>query len=156
MPYAPKRPCVDQPCAGFATRTGRCLPHAQIYEQTRRPSVAERYGPDWSAKRRRVLARDPLCRLCGAEPSVEVDHVLPRSAGGSNDEDNLQGLGRRCHAEKSTRERLARRRDATRGISNYLATPDSVHPADVPAQPIGPAHMSRSGRSINSTRQRRS
>src|SRR5262245_39488172 len=113
MPWATPRPCVDQPCAGFRVRAGRCLPHAQLYEATRRPSVTERYGGDWSMKRRRTLARDPVCP-CGLEPSIEVDHVIARADGGSNDESNLRGIGARCHAEKSARERAARRNALTR------------------------------------------
>lgn len=44
-------------------------------------------------KRWRVLVRDGFtCRYCGRmAPDVvlEVDHVVPRSVGGSDDEDNL-------------------------------------------------------------------
>lgn len=55
----------------------------------------------------RVLARDGFrCRYCGAgSHSVElhVDHVHPRSRGGSDDEDNLVTACRTCNLGKSAR-----------------------------------------------------
>ena len=54
--------------------------------------------------RYQVLVRDRTCRLCGAgrdEAVLEVDHIVPRSRGGSNDPDNLQVLCRPCNQGKS-------------------------------------------------------
>jgi len=51
-----------------------------------------------------VLARDRKCRLCGAGPDdspLEVDHIVPRSKGGDNGENNLQVLCRPCNRGKS-------------------------------------------------------
>ena len=53
--------------------------------------------------RYRILARDRTCRLCGAGPSdfpLHVDHIVPRSKGGSSNEDNLQVLCQRCNVGK--------------------------------------------------------
>jgi 5-methylcytosine-specific restriction protein A len=56
----------------------------------------------------RILRRDPLCILCLARghvtPSQEVDHIVPLHKGGSNRDDNLQGLCIPCHAEKTRRD----------------------------------------------------
>lgn len=61
----------------------------------------------WAATRRRILARDRTCRICGVLPAVEVDHIVP---GGSESDSNLQGLDAACHAQKTSREaNLARR-----------------------------------------------
>lgn len=46
------------------------------------------------------------CELCGASSSVtqiDVDHIVPRSKGGSNDISNLQALCRTCNAQKSNK-----------------------------------------------------
>ena len=54
-----------------------------------------------------VLRRDRVCQLCGAGRSdavLEVDHVVPRSKGGSNEPDNLQVLCRTCNRGKSNRD----------------------------------------------------
>jgi ATP adenylyltransferase len=57
-----------------------------------------------------VLRRDRVCQLCGAGPRddvLEVDHVIPRSKGGSNDSGNLQVLCRTCNRGKSNRDDTA-------------------------------------------------
>jgi ATP adenylyltransferase len=47
------------------------------------------------------------CELCGAshdEVPLDVDHIIPRAKGGSNDEANLQVLCRTCNAQKRDRD----------------------------------------------------
>lgn len=54
-----------------------------------------------SSKARRVFRRDgDRCLKCGSEDDLTLDHVLPRSKGGSNSEKNLQTLCGRCNREK--------------------------------------------------------
>ena len=57
--------------------------------------------------RYQVLARDRKCVLCGAGPEtvqLQVDHITPRSRGGSNDLTNLQVLCATCNRGKSNRD----------------------------------------------------
>lgn len=51
--------------------------------------------------RPRILARDPICRICGRRPSTEVDHDRP---GDDHSDANLQGVCTPCHLHKSGRE----------------------------------------------------
>lgn len=55
--------------------------------------------------RYRVLAAaNGRCALCGASSSerrIEVDHIVPRSRGGTNDINNLQALCDECNRGKS-------------------------------------------------------
>lgn len=52
--------------------------------------------------RRLVLERDEhRCRKCGAEDSLQLDHVLPVAQGGETTLGNLQILCARCNLEKS-------------------------------------------------------
>jgi len=47
------------------------------------------------------------CALCGAtskERRIEVDHIVPRSKGGSNDISNLQALCDECNRGKSNKD----------------------------------------------------
>jgi 5-methylcytosine-specific restriction endonuclease McrA len=46
------------------------------------------------------LLRDP-CSYCGGTAG-EVDHIIPRSKGGSEDWDNLTATCRSCNARKRT------------------------------------------------------
>jgi 5-methylcytosine-specific restriction protein A len=54
------------------------------------------------------LAREPLCRICRrggqAMAATEVDHIVPRSRGGSDTWRNLQSLCKPCHSRKTARE----------------------------------------------------
>jgi len=51
-----------------------------------------------------VWIRDSgLCVECGADDYLEFDHVIPVSKGGSNTEQNIQLLCRRCNVTKSDR-----------------------------------------------------
>lgn len=72
-----------------------------------------RAGVWWS-----VLARDNwTCCSCGRSSkeegiTLEVDHIVPRSRGGSNDIGNLQTLCKKCNIGKSNRDATDLRRKA--------------------------------------------
>ena len=73
-------------------------------------STTERgYGWAWQQLRRRILARDKgLCCVCGKAGRVtlasEVDHIVNKAEGGSDDEANLQSLCVPCHKAKTAGE----------------------------------------------------
>lgn len=66
------------------------------------------YNSEWQVIRKSVLAVEPFCRSCAANglgvPATHVDHIKPKSLGGTNDRSNLQPLCQRCHLSKSGRE----------------------------------------------------
>ena len=67
------------------------------------------YGWQWEKQRARILDRDKhLCVACRAAGraviATDVDHIIPRSAGGSEDDSNLQSLCSACHKAKTARE----------------------------------------------------
>lgn len=61
--------------------------------------------------RQNVLMRDNYtCQICGATvkdgAKLEIDHIIPYSKGGTNDENNLQVLCQQCNREKHNRTDL--------------------------------------------------
>lgn len=58
--------------------------------------------------RERILERDPVCVICLAKGIVTetkiVDHVLSLAEGGTDDDDNLQGLCKPCSDQKTEEE----------------------------------------------------
>jgi 5-methylcytosine-specific restriction enzyme A len=51
-----------------------------------------------------VFGRDNYrCRLCPSGENLQVDHIIPVAAGGSNEPDNLQTLCRSCNCSKGAR-----------------------------------------------------
>ena len=64
--------------------------------------------PVGESLRYEILKRDRICQLCGAtklDRMLEVDHIVPRSKGGTNDPSNLQVLCSRCNRAKSNRDK---------------------------------------------------
>ncbi len=114
MPYAPKRPCRQPGCAELVGREdkGFCPAHRrerQRRQDERRGSSAARgYGGKWPALREMVLRREPRCVLCLAAGLLtlaeEVDHIVPKSRGGTDELGNLQGLCGPHHKRKTALE----------------------------------------------------
>jgi 5-methylcytosine-specific restriction protein A len=93
------RPCRTPYCAEYAQADGWCARHW-------RPKYAEgehRMSPDWSTLRLEILRRDQWrCQLCRA-PANHVDHIRPRSAGGTDHSSNLRALCAPCHHRETGR-----------------------------------------------------
>lgn len=104
-PMAPARPCSQPFCPHLITNTQPCPIHGKRPWDHGSASPAERgYGAEWGLKRAQVLAEEPVCRYCRKAPSTQVDHVTPKSKGGTDDRSNLAGTCKRCHETKSARE----------------------------------------------------
>ncbi len=85
------------------------LREAQPRPKDARPHSADRgYGHYWRKIRAIQLSREPLCRMCKAngrtEAATMVDHIKPKSQGGSDMADNLQSLCWDHHNQKTRRE----------------------------------------------------
>ena len=72
---------------------------------TNRPSATARgyCSAGWKAARREVLVRDNYqCQACGAVvhgKRAHVDHIVPKSKGGSDEVSNLRCLCVSCHSK---------------------------------------------------------
>lgn len=62
--------------------------------------------------RRRVLAEEPTCYMCGGPGMREdiVDHVVPLSEGGTDNRANLGRCCRVCSIRKTAQEAMRARR----------------------------------------------
>lgn len=115
MPTKPKRPCPGSPrCPHFA---GACPVHPVQPRSgwVARPSSAagqRTRGEAWMVIRRRVLAEEHACAVCGrpGDSGDMVDHVTPIIDRGTSDRANLRRLCRGCHAMKTGRESVRGRR----------------------------------------------
>lgn len=113
MPWAPKKPCRHPRCPELVAGAW-CKVHEpedwNKFGAAGRATPRERGFPrNWRRIRAVVLADDPECQVCHAAPSTEVDHIIPRSQGGTSDRENLQGICPRCHATKTQAEAAAGR-----------------------------------------------
>ena len=81
---------------------GQHQPVRQRQPDERASASIRGYDHGWRKRRAAHLKREPYCRSCG-EPATDVDHIVARRAGGSDDEDNLQSLCHACHSRKTVR-----------------------------------------------------
>jgi 5-methylcytosine-specific restriction enzyme A len=112
MPNLPLRPCTQSGCPAL-TSTGRCAAHPyaawfpdknknKLYDAARGTSTQRGYTSQWRKRRAAVLRANPYCVQCGAM-ATDVDHIVKRSLGGSDERHNLRGLCRPCHNKKTRR-----------------------------------------------------
>ncbi len=114
MPTLTPKPCRHPGCAALVASGGYCEAHKRVapgsFADRARGSRHERgYGSQWDRLRASVMARDAglcvPCRVMGrASPARAVDHVVPKSQGGTDELDNLQAICIDCHREKTARE----------------------------------------------------
>lgn len=73
-----------------------------LHRRENRPSSAARgYGSRWRRLRASIIAARPACQACGTKPSRDVDHVVSRAKGGTDDPANLVALCHSCHSKKT-------------------------------------------------------
>lgn len=105
MPTAAMRYCSAPGCRELCFG-GRCDSHPRRTGWRDRPSPYERgYDANYRRLRPQILARDPICTICGNAPSEEVDHIVPLSKGGENTADNLRGTCSDCNHMRGTKTR---------------------------------------------------
>lgn len=93
-----RRPCPSCKVALIASPARYCPPCQASYEARRGSRSLD------AGKRARVLARDGyVCHLCGLPGADSVDHIIPRSRGGSDDESNLRAAHAVCNNRRGVR-----------------------------------------------------
>lgn len=101
MPKAPKR-CPKPDCQQYSP----CKTHPSGWA-----SSTSSLPSDWKRRKAAVTRRDgPKCRLCGSQHNLELDHVIERADGGSDDLGNLRLLCVSCHLKKTRQAAKLRRK----------------------------------------------
>jgi len=69
-------------------------------------------------KTRIMVKFDFKCIRCGVEKNLSIDHIVPRTKGGGNDDENLQVLCKKCNASKGNKIISTGISDTSTGISD--------------------------------------
>jgi len=76
-------------------RKGRCAAHLHAQQQRHNAQFG---GWSWAETRKRIIARDGGCVMPAPhEGALKVDHIVPRSLGGSSEDANLRTLCKAHH-----------------------------------------------------------
>src|SRR5207253_917152 len=98
-------PCRWPGCRLLITHGTYCQPHER---RTGALTNTRPLPPNWWKLRKMVLAEEPFCRKCKEEGRIvratQVDHIIARADGGTDDRENLQGLCDPHGAQKTWQE----------------------------------------------------
>lgn len=98
------RPCGAPACPALV-ESGLCPEHKLKYNRQRGSSWKRGYSAGWKKIRDAVLAEEPNCRECKAAGrlvrAIQVDHIVRRRDGGTDERSNLRPLCLQCHGRKT-------------------------------------------------------
>lgn len=113
MPRKAKRACRYPGCSKVTeSASGYCYEHEceqrKHYDRYIRSATHnERYGSTWRRLRGQYIKEHPLCEECKQRGkytlATEVHHKKALSAGGTNAEENLMSLCKKCHSRITLR-----------------------------------------------------
>lgn len=93
---------------GALVAKGKCTACAGERERERGTRQERGYGAPWERIRKRVIKEQQWCQRCLQKdivvPIEEVDHIIPKVDGGTDDYSNLMGLCKSCHSRKTVTE----------------------------------------------------
>ncbi len=96
--------CID--CRGLTTMT-RCPGCTRKHNRNRGTTTSRGYGHTWQQASQQCIRNQPWCTSCSHPGSptnpLTADHITPKSAGGTDQQSNLQTLCRKCNSQKHNR-----------------------------------------------------
>lgn len=118
MPRRAAHPCAWPGCPNLAEPGHRYCPEHERqvqkeYDQKRGTAAQRGYDARWRRLRKMFLAANPVCadpfgihaRNGEVVPATDVDHIVPKRCGGTDEWSNLQALCHACHSRKTSTER---------------------------------------------------
>lgn len=109
MPQRLATPCRYPGCPELSHERF-CAEHTRLtqraYDAARGSTHERGYDAAWRRRRKEILLRDPICRWpdgCTSS-STDVDHIIAKRRGGTDDAHNLRGLCHAHHSMKTARE----------------------------------------------------
>ena len=114
MPKLPPKPCTKAGCTAYQSKKGRCDKHQiKSWDHKGKTRHDRGYDSKWYKTRQVILKRDGhMCKCddCVMNniylPATEVDHIIPKSRGGTDDYTNLRAINTKCHKKKSLKEAI--------------------------------------------------
>lgn len=111
MPTMPRPLCSEQLCSNPAVQTkGKCQYHIAQYDRDIKSHTRYRHvynSKRWKGLRQTVRKEQPHCAVPGCmQLWTDLDHITPLSVNDENpyDRQNVQGLCRKHHSEKTRKE----------------------------------------------------
>lgn len=89
-------------CHGVKPR--KSMPHQKLKSKPPKGKSKRRWSLTLTRKRRRLLKANPRCAYCGCDLSrhtATLDHVVPRSKGGTDSIENLVLACQPCNVQKA-------------------------------------------------------
>jgi len=109
VPVRPGKVCSHPGCNTLTTaKHGKCKVHRKAHnwedDKIRGTRTDRGYGWKWEKIRERIIERDSgMCQVC-FRPGNQVDHIIPKAKGGTDEPENLRCICKSCHATKTQRD----------------------------------------------------
>lgn len=114
MPLRAKTICRRNGCSRAISEPGYCELHKQFTsgwaESSKASNTVRGYGWSWRQLRNSIITKHAgLCQVCLKQDRVtlatEVDHILSKANGGTDEDNNLQAICKTCHRIKTITDR---------------------------------------------------
>lgn len=103
MPPKPLRTCNHPGCHELSIDS-HCDKHKRPPWQKRRTAPRTIVGDALQKARRELFISQPICMICGCNPSTIRDHIVSLLEGGADTRENTQGVCKKCHNRKTGTE----------------------------------------------------
>lgn len=132
-PTRARKLCAEQRCGELVDR-GRCPAHTRR-AFAGRPSYRQRgYTAAWDRMAREMRERGEVCVWCREARATELDHVVPKARGGTNDRSNAAPSCGACNRKRAAQLAAETRRARRGGGDQKFPALESLVPLGSPSR----------------------